>query len=304
MFIHGHKGGSMRAFSGASLPTTAMLVLTTITVAGCSQVGQIQAKRSFRVANQAYASQDYRKAAELYEEALQQDPNLAYAYFYLGNSYDNQYKPSRAGEADNDVLLQKAVENYQLAADKLANSTDPNEKVVAQRAMQFLVAVYGPDKLNDPASAEPILQKMIQLDPEDPNNYFMLAKVYEDAGAYPEAEQMYINAKNAKPSDPAVYQQLARYYNTQGQFDKTIEALQQRAAMEPNNPEAFHTIASYYWDETSRDVRLSDAQKLEYVQKGLEASDKALSLRSDYVDAMVFKGLLLRQQALLEKDPA
>ena len=74
--------------------------------------------------------------------------------------------------------------------------------------------------------------------------------------------------------------------------------------MEPNNPEAFHTIASYYWDDTSRDVRLSDAQKLEYVQKGLEASDKALSLRSDYVDAMVFKGLLLRQQALLEKDPA
>ena len=109
----------MRAFSGRALPVAALLALTTV-AAGCSQVGQIQAKRSFRLANQAYAAQDYRTAAELYEETLQLDPNLNYAYFYLGNSYDNQYRPSRAGEPENDALLQKAVENYQTAAERLA----------------------------------------------------------------------------------------------------------------------------------------------------------------------------------------
>ena len=46
------------------------------------------------------------------------------------------------------------------------------------------MAAYGPDKLNDPAQAEPILQQMIEMDPTDPTNYFVLAKIYEDAGDY------------------------------------------------------------------------------------------------------------------------
>jgi len=49
---------------------------------------------------------------------LKADPNLTAAYFYLANSYDQLYKPARAGEAENDALLQKAVQNYQLAAER------------------------------------------------------------------------------------------------------------------------------------------------------------------------------------------
>jgi tetratricopeptide (TPR) repeat protein len=293
----------MRAFTGAS-PALAIVALLTMSSIGCSQLAQIQARRSFKAANQAYQSQDYESAAQLYEEALMEDPNLAYAHFYLANSYDNLYRPSRKGEPANDALLQKAVEHYQLAADRLQDSEIPEEKLLGKRALEFLVAVYGADKLNDPAQAEPLLQKMIQLEPGEPQNYFVLARIYEDAGAYTEAEQMYQSAKNVKPNDPGVYLQLARYYNSQGQFDKTIEALEQRAAIEPNNPDAFQTIASYYWDEATRDVRLTDTQKREYVQKGLEAVDKALSLRPDFVEALTFKGLLLRLQANLEKDPA
>ena len=38
--------------------------------------------------------------------------------------------------------------------------------------------------------------------------------------------------------------------------------------------------------------------------KGLAAIEKALQLKPDYVEAIVYKGLLLRAEALLEKDPA
>ena len=41
------------------------------------------------------------------------------AYFFLGNSYDNLYKPSKKGDAENDALLTKAVNNYQRGAEKL-----------------------------------------------------------------------------------------------------------------------------------------------------------------------------------------
>jgi predicted Zn-dependent protease len=292
----------MRAFSGAPLALSAVLAVSA--TVGCQQVGMVQAKRSFKAANTAYQAQDYKKAAELYEEAIKADPSLAGAYFYLGNSYDNQYKISKKGDPANDAFLTKAVENYKLCAEKLQGSQDPTDKMLVQRSYEYLQAAYGADKLNDPGQAEPIVQQMIRMDPGEPSNYFVLAKLYEDAGAYAEAEQTLLNARNAKPSDPAVYMTLAGYYNRQGQFDKTIEALEARAKAEPNNPDAFQTIAAYYWDETRGDASLSDDKKKEFVGKGLEAVDKAISMKPDFVEAITFKGLLLRLQANLERDPA
>ncbi len=40
----------------------------------------------------------------------------------------------------------------------------------------------------DPAQAEPLIEEMIQLEPTEPTNYFVLAKMYEDAGNYELAE--------------------------------------------------------------------------------------------------------------------
>jgi tetratricopeptide (TPR) repeat protein len=291
----------MRALSGASLTLGILGLAATI---GCSQVGMVQARRDFKAANAAYQQQDYKRAAEMYEQTLQEDPALIEAYFFLGNSYDNQFKPSRRGDAANDAFLEKAVKNYTVASEKLSAGSTEDQKKLGKLSLEYLQAAYGVDKLNDPAKAEPIVQKMIQLEPGEPSNYFVLAKIYEDAGAYPEAEQTLMNAKAAKPSDPSVYMTLAGYYNRQGQFDKTIDALEQRAKVEPTNPEAFQTIAAYYWDETRGDSSLTDAQKREYIAKGVEAADKALSLKTDFVEALTFKGLLLRQQALVEKDPA
>jgi tetratricopeptide (TPR) repeat protein len=304
MNIYGNEGGSMRAMSGASLALIAMLTLGTIVSSACSQVGAVQARRSFKAANTEYQAQNYAKAAQLYEEALKNDPTLVQAYFFLGNSYDNQWKPSRRGEPANDALMDKAVENYQLGAEKLGASADPEHKKLGKLSLEYLQAAYGADKLNDPAKAEPIVQKMIQLEPNESSNYFVLAKIYEDAGAYPESEQTLLKARELRPNDPAVYMTLAGYYNRQGQFDKTIEALEQRAKVEPDNPEAFQTIAAYYWDETRGDAALNDTQRRNYIQKGLEAANRALQIKGDYVEALTFKGLLLRLQANLEKDPA
>src|SRR5262252_7291985 len=224
----------MRSLSGASLGCVAVLDLGSFASTGCAKVGEIQAKKAFKAANSAYQQQDYKKASDLYEQTVAADPNLNSAYFFLGNSYDNQYKPSKKGEAANDAMLTKAVDNYQKAAEKLAASPDPADKKLGKLSLEYLVASYGPDKLNDPAKAEPVVQRMIQLEPGEPTNYFALAKIYEDAGAYDNAEEILLKAKEARPNDPTVYTTLAGYYNRQGQFEKTINALQERAAKEPN----------------------------------------------------------------------
>jgi tetratricopeptide (TPR) repeat protein len=269
-----------------------------LSLVACGQVGKLQAKRAFKDANVQYAQQEYKRAAVLYEEAIAADPEAPYAHFFLANSYDNLYKPSRKGEKENDAFLEKAIQYYKKAAEI---EKDPLYK---KRSMEYLVAAYGPDKMNDPTQQKPIVDQMIQLDPQDPTNYFALAKINEDEGDYPKAEELLNKAKEARPNDPQVYLQLAGFYNRQEEFEKTIEALKQRAAIEPNNPEAFYTISTYYWDKAYRDFRLKENEKKDYVLKGIEQVDKALQLKSDYMEALTYKNLLLRLEANLEKDPA
>ncbi|MCC7125298.1 MAG: tetratricopeptide repeat protein [Acidobacteria bacterium] len=278
-----------------------------VAVAGCGQIGQIRAMKAFKDGNKLYGSNDFRGAAAKYEEAVAADPNgelnscgtsPGCVYFFLANAYDNLYRPARKGEPANDALLTKAVDNYKIASEKI---TDPMMKT---RSLEYLVAAYGPDKLNDPTMAEPIIRQMIQLSPSEPSNYFMLARLYQDSGEYEIAEQTLQQARDAKPNDPAVYLQLANFYNSQGDFARTIEYLNERIKIEPNNPEAHYTVATYYWDKANRDFRLTDKEKIQYVMDGLGSVDKAIAIKSDYMEAIAYKNLLLRLQANLEKDPA
>jgi tetratricopeptide (TPR) repeat protein len=284
----------------------ALFIGLSVTLAGCGYLNQVRAMKAFKDGNKAYAASDWRVAAQKYEEAAEMTANDSACqwcpaiYFYLGNSYDNMYRPARKGEPANDAFIQKAVENYKLASEKLTEETQPKRSL----ALEFLVAAYGPDKLADPTQAEPVVQRMIELAPNEPTNYFQLAKIYEDSGEYQLAEETYLKGRDARPNDPTVYMTVAGYYNRQGDFEKLVENLKKRIELEPQNPEAHYTLATYHWDKASRDFRLSDAQKKELVLEGLEAVNKALEIKPDYIEAMTYKGLLLRTQALVEKDPA
>lgn len=283
----------------SSAASVTLFIGLSVTLAGCGYLNEVRAMKAFKDGNKAYTASDWRAAVQEYEHARELNPENGAIYFYLGNSYDNLYRPARKGEPANDELLQKAVENYKIASEKLTEETVPKRSL----ALEFLVAAYGPDKLADPTAAEPVVKRMIELAPNEPTNYFQLAKIYEDSGEYQLAEETYLKGRDARPNDPTVYGTVAAYYNRQGDFEKLVENLKKRIELEPQNPEAHYTLATYYWDKASRDFRLSDAQKRELVLEGLAAVNKALEIKADYVEAMTYKGLLLRTQALVEKDP-
>jgi tetratricopeptide (TPR) repeat protein len=274
--------------------------------AGCGRysISNIRSLKAFQDANNLYKKAEYKAAIESYEKSIRFNPELGFAYFFLGNSYDNLFKPAKKGEPENDANLTKAADNYRIAIQKLAASADPKEKEIRNLAFQYLIAVYGQDKLDDFSKAEPIARELIAAEPNEPTNYQALAKMYEDLGRYDEAEATFKKAIDLRPKDGLGYQLLAGYYNRQGQFEKTIIAFEQRAAAEPNNPEAWHTIGGFYQDKVFRDKKLPRNQALDYTLKGIAAEDKALALNGEYFEALTYKNILLRQQALYEKDPA
>jgi Tfp pilus assembly protein PilF len=268
-----------------------------------STSAQVRAARSFAQANEAYGRQAYAEAAALYEAAIQDNPALHPAYFFLANSYDNLADNLRNDYAAKVAALTRAAHYYLIAADTLTGSTAPEDKKIARLALEYLALIYGPQKLNDPEKARATGERMIALDPSNASSYVVLANLYENAGDDEAAERTLLLAKVADPWDPSGYMQLAGFYNRHGQFGKTIAALEERASIEQTNPEAYYTIATYYWDKAFRDFKLSNAKKQEFVGKGLESIERALQLKPDYIEAFVYKGLLLRLQANLEPDP-
>ncbi len=287
---------------GRSLARVIVAAVLIVPLASCGYLAQVGAMRTFKEANLAYGRGDYERAVEHYEEILtiledvaEGDPllnqQLTATYFYVANSYDNLYKPVRRGDAENDAYLEDAVRYYTLASERI---TDP---ALQRLSLQYLVAAFGPDKANDPSRSEPVLRQMILQDPENPDNYFALANLYEQSGLYEDAEAVMVEVKNLHPGDSIVYLQLAGFYNRAGEFDLTIEALEQRAEIEPDNPEAFYTISTFYWEKAFRDFRITKDQKVEYIEAGLTAADTAIGLNERYVDALVYKNILLRMKA-------
>ena len=292
--------------TGRSLARFVVVAVLMTPLAACQYLDQIGAMRTFKEANSAYGRGDYELAAERYEEILEiletgsadqlLNEQLTATYFYIANSYDNLYKPSRRGEADNDRYLEDAIHYYELASEEIP------EPSLQRLAMQYLVSAYGPDKANDPASSEPVLRRMILLDPENPDNYFALANLYEQSGLFEDAEAVMLEVRNLRPDDPVVYLQLAGFYNRSGEFELTIDALEQRARIEPDNPEAFYTISTFYWEKAFRDFRITQDEKREYIAAGIAAADSAIGLNDRYVDALVYKNILLRMQANMTTD--
>jgi tetratricopeptide (TPR) repeat protein len=159
-------------------------------------------------------------------------PALGDAYFYLGNSYDNQFKPSRKGDAGERQAARKGHRKLQEGGGAGADA----DHEAARDAVP--VAAYGAEKAERSitAGADPAQDDRDGSDRS--GNYYYLANVHEQSGNYEEAEKLLLKAREMKPGDPTVYTTLAGFYNRQGQFEKTMEALEARAQKEPNNPEA------------------------------------------------------------------
>ena len=72
----------------------------------------------------------------------------------------------------------------------------------------------------------------------------------------------------------------------------------------PDAPEILYTLGVSAWDKSYNDPKYSLEQREHIVDLGLAATDKALKLKLDYFEAMVYYNLLYREKAKMTTDPA
>jgi TonB family protein len=112
-----------------------------------------------------------------------------------------------------------------------------------------------------------------------------------------------LRAQIANGATTELYLELAALMNRQNRFEDVIAALRGAAALEPANPEPQHRIGVYYWEKSRADATLDAAKRQYYIQQGLEAEDRALAIKPDYMEALTYKNILLRLKANAISDP-
>ena len=202
-----------------------------------------------------------------------------------------------------------------MAAVLLATALYASSRFPLKAEATLLVSSPGQTSQNPPRDRRPgeagpetarerELKKAIEADPSKLDLYLQLVRLQESRGAKADAEATMQALQRAAPDKPEAAGAVAGFYVKNGQFDRAVATLEAAATANPSNAEVQQLTAVFYYEKAFKDQSLSSAEKLRYLDSGLAASDRALSARPDYSDALVYKNILLRMKANLETDPA
>jgi tetratricopeptide (TPR) repeat protein len=299
-----------------SMPIVAVALAALVAGAGCARV---QAKAAMKDGNKDYKEENFKKAVDDYTRAVTLDPNFSEAWFYLGSSHQAQFRPGK-DTPENKAQLEAAIEAFKKSLETNPGKTD-GQKMVRRNTLAALTGIYSEEPFKNFEEAQKYAQQLVAENPNDPKNLYALAGLYEKFEKIPEAEEIYKKVADQNAKDPKACGALAAFYNKPNwddkgnpwvagsdksrlsKFDQAIAVLEKCAAIDPNDASGYQKVASYYWDKAYRDPLLSDAQKNSYADKGMENVDKALQLKPDYFDAVIYKGLLYRVKASASNNP-
>jgi len=201
-----------------------------------------------------YQKQANENAIDLFEKALELDPNYALAYAGLGDAYAQRYGRFSFAASWLDSAL--AMSNKAIALDP--NSAEAYKALgtvyaykgwlnkalevflqAVERNPNYLPAVsnIGIFYLNTGTFDEALRwsKKVVILDPTDAYNYFIVGNIYRHLDKPAEAEQWLVKAVELQPDFGDTYHNLALLYLGQGKNQQAMAQIQKLLAPDPND---------------------------------------------------------------------
>ena len=205
----------------------------------------------------------------LLEKFLAANPKYARAHEGVADAYylfANELKGQANAAAQRRKYLEQARTHYQHAVDLAGDAKE------APFALMSLFMIAGPEELNRPAAErESMARAAIKRFPDAPMAHFQLLRIVLEGSRWTEVEGVLRVAREA----------IA------------------------NTPERRQRIGADLHDIVFRSPKLPVDTTKVLLAEGVARLDEALKLKPDFVEALMFKSLLLRLQAeRVEKDPA
>jgi tetratricopeptide (TPR) repeat protein len=192
-----------------------------------------------------------------------------------------------------------------------AQALDPEEVRLDKFVAMGYMALYNPGSTHpkdQEALAKSIehFKKYLAARPDDDKAARYLVTTYMNSQKYDDAIEYFKSLVEKHPTDAQAVQTIAMLYARKGDFDNSLAWQKKRVELEPNNAEAWYTIGVTCWD-TAYHVMLDQLpadRRKQIIDLGMSSLEKALQLRPDYFEAMLYVNLLYREYAKLENDPA
>ncbi len=198
-----------------------------------------------------------------------------------------------------------ALEHYKKARDIDAQSFPDLDRMIGYS----LIGLYVPEdktpanvKNADAAIVE--LRKYLRKRPEDRIAREALINLYLNAERITEAINFFKEWLRTHPADIEAVRSVATLYAKQGNFQESLNWYEKITLLDSKNPEAFYTYGVVCYEKIAKNPPQDVAERLQIIERGKGALQRAMNLRKDYFEAMVYLSLLYRQQAPLETDPA
>jgi len=185
-----------------SLVLLAIMVILLLGFTACDKLSftKLRANYYLRQANGLYSDEKFKKAAETYEKALENNSDLKVAYFYLGTSYSLLYK--RGKENDTNKMYGKKALEYLLKAKEYEPE---NIKI-----LHALGDMY--EKLENADESEKYYRFILEKQKDNPKAYYVVASFFFNNKKYKEAEEMYLKRIDLDPENAEGYHYLAGFY--------------------------------------------------------------------------------------------
>jgi len=273
----------------------AIAVLFAFTACQDISYSKLASNYHFGKANGFFRENQYRRAITEYEATLKYNPNMTQAYRFLGESYKQLYKPGV------DTPLNKDLEKQTLDALTKALAIEPENKDI----IYSLGDMY--DKLRNFGEAEKLYLRIIQLEPEDMSNYYVVAEFYKRYAAdNPEvakkAESMYLRRIETDPDNPQGYAYMATYLQEAAggpeqllkSYERAAEFWQKRISLQPDSAEAWLALGVNQWSRSFRFQFLTPQERMKQAQDALVSIQKAIDLDPNYPEPYAWMGPLYK----------
>jgi len=184
---------------------------------------------------------------------------------------------------------EQAINNFKQAVEYDPSLLNAMLYLSTAYAQQYIPGVDSPENLQNANSAIEQYKKVLYQDSKNINSIKGIAYLFLQMKKFDDAKTYYHKAIDLDPNDPEAYYSI-------GVIDWT-EAYQPR--MEERSKMGLRP------DEPLKDKKVCAQLRDQHgaiIQDGLDALNKAISLRQDYDDAMAYMNLLYREKADRECD--
>ena len=156
-------------------------------------------------------------------------------------------------------------------------------------AQQYIPGVDSPENLQNANSAIEQYKTVLDQDPKNVNSIKGIAYLYLQMKKFDDAKTYYHKAIDLDPNDPEAYYSIGVIDWTEAYQPRMEE--RSKLGLRPDEPLKDKKVCAQLRDQHGA-----------IIQDGLDALNKAITLRQDYDDAMAYMNLLYREKADRECD--